>query len=66
MKLIERKQQMKTLRELRDRHIIKVVIGVRRSGKSTLLEMFADEIKQAVPDKRVQFLNFEDPDGDPV
>jgi predicted AAA+ superfamily ATPase len=60
--MIERKQQMKTLRELRDRHIIKAVIGVRRSGKSTLLEMFADELRQTVPDKRMQFLNFEDPD----
>ncbi|MDR3242780.1 MAG: ATP-binding protein [Clostridiales Family XIII bacterium] len=60
--MIERKQQMKTLLELRDRHIIKVIIGVRRSGKSILLEMFADEIKQTVPDKRIQFLNFEDPD----
>ena len=61
-KMIERKQQMKTLRELRDRHIIKVVIGVRRSGKSTLLEMFADELRQSVPQKQIQYLNFEDPD----
>ena len=60
--MIERKQQMKTLRDLRDRHIIKVVIGVRRSGKSTLLEMFADELRRSVPEKRIHFLNFEDPD----
>jgi len=60
--MIERKQQMKTLRDLRDRHIIKVVIGVRRSGKSTLLEMFADEVRRDIPEKRIQFLNFEDPD----
>jgi predicted AAA+ superfamily ATPase len=61
-KMIERKQQMKSLRDLRDRHIIKVVIGVRRSGKSTLLEMFADELRQDVPEERIQYLNFEDPD----
>ena len=60
--MIERKQQMKTLRELRDRHIIKVVVGVRRSGKSTLLEMFADELRRDVQEKRIQHLNFEDPD----
>jgi predicted AAA+ superfamily ATPase len=60
--MIERKQQLKSLRDLRDRHIIKVVIGVRRSGKSTLLEMFADELRQNVPENRIQYLNFEDPD----
>ena len=60
--MIERKQQMKVLRDLRDRHIIKVVIGVRRSGKSTLLEMFADELRLDVPEDRIQYLNFEDPD----
>ena len=60
--MIERKQQMKTLRDLRDRHIIKVIIGIRRSGKSTLLEMFADELRRNVPEKRIQYFNFEDPD----
>jgi predicted AAA+ superfamily ATPase len=60
--MIERKQQMKSLRELRDRHIIKVIIGVRRSGKSTLLEMFADELRETVSEEQIQFLNFEEPE----
>lgn len=60
--MIERKQQMKALRDLRDQHIVKVVIGVRRSGKSTLLQMFADDLRHDVPEKYIQFLNFEDPD----
>jgi predicted AAA+ superfamily ATPase len=42
--------------------VIKVVTGMRRSGKSTLLEMLAAEIGRAVGRKRVQFLNFEDLD----
>ena len=44
--LIERKQYMQTLRNLKDQNIIKVITGVRRCGKSTLLEMFANELLQ--------------------
>ena len=33
--LIERKQYMQTLRNLKDQNIIKVITGVRRCGKST-------------------------------
>jgi predicted AAA+ superfamily ATPase len=60
--LIERKPYMPQLRELRDEHIIKVITGVRRCGKSTLLEMFADELRQNVTKGQIQFYNFEDPD----
>jgi predicted AAA+ superfamily ATPase len=60
--LIERKPYMRQLRELRDEHIIKVITGVRRCGKSTLLEMFADELRQNVTKGQIQFFNFEDPD----
>jgi len=34
--LIERKQYMQTLRNLKDQNLIKVITGVRRCGKSTL------------------------------
>ncbi len=60
--LIERKPYMKTLRGLREQGIIKAVTGMRRSGKSTLLEMLAAEIRQYAGPERVQFLNFEDLD----
>jgi predicted AAA+ superfamily ATPase len=61
--LIERKQYMQTLRNLKDQNIIKVITGVRRCGKSTLLQMFADELLQnGVLSEQIQFLNFEDPD----
>ena len=62
-KFIERKQYMQVLRDLKDQNIIKVITGVRRCGKSTLLEMFADELKQnGVSSKQIQFYNFEDLD----
>jgi predicted AAA+ superfamily ATPase len=53
---------MQQLRDWKDRHIIKVVTGMRRSGKSTLLEMLADEIRQSTDKSQVQLYNFEDPD----
>ncbi|MDR2395460.1 MAG: ATP-binding protein [Endomicrobium sp.] len=43
--------------------MIKVIIGIRRSGKSTLLDLFRDELKlQGVKDKQIQSYNFEDPE----
>jgi len=61
--LIERKQYMQTLRNLKDQNIIKVITGVRRGGKSTLLQMFADELLQnGVTPEQIQFYNFEDLD----
>jgi predicted AAA+ superfamily ATPase len=61
--LIERKQYMQTLRNLKDQNIIKVITGVRRCGKSTLLQMFADELLQkGTTQEQIYFLNFEDPD----
>jgi len=60
---IERKQYMQMLRDLKDQNLIKVISGVRRCGKSTLLQMFASELLNNGADtKQIQFLNFEDLD----
>lgn len=61
--LIERKQYMQQLRNLKDQNVIKVISGVRRCGKSTLLMMFAETLIQSGVDrKQIQFYNFEDLD----
>ena len=61
--LIVRKQYMRRLRDLKDQNIIKVITGVRRCGKSTLLQMFDDELRQqGVQQEQIQFYNFEDLD----
>ncbi|MDR2338190.1 MAG: AAA family ATPase [Deltaproteobacteria bacterium] len=61
--LIERKQYMQELRNLRDQNLIKVITGVRRCGKSTLLKMFADELRDSgITEEQIHFYNFEDPD----
>lgn len=61
--LIYRKQYMQQLQSLKDQNIIKVISGVRRCGKSTLLMMFADELnRNGVQKEQIQFYNFEDLD----
>lgn len=52
---------METLRKLKDQHLIKVVTGMRRSGKSTLLDMFREEIASEIAPARIQQYNFENP-----
>jgi predicted AAA+ superfamily ATPase len=61
--LIERKQYLQMLGDLKDQNVIKVISGVRRCGKSTLLLMFAEELKHnGVQEQQIQFYNFEDLD----
>lgn len=60
--LINRSNYIEQLEKLKDEHIIKVVTGLRRSGKSTLFEIFAGQIiDSGVSAKRVQQYNFEKP-----
>ncbi|MBW7935838.1 MAG: ATP-binding protein, partial [Flavobacteriales bacterium] len=59
--MISRETYLQKLRRLKDQNIIKVVTGIRRSGKSTLLESFKSElIKSGVAKKNIVFLNFEE------
>ena len=61
--LIYRKQYMQQLQSLKDQNVIKVISGVRRCGKSTLLMMFAEELnRNGVQKEQIQFYNFEDLD----
>jgi predicted AAA+ superfamily ATPase len=61
MRLIERPAYLRWLTGWRDRDVIKVVTGVRRCGKSTLLSMFADRLRrEGVAAERIHFANLED------
>ncbi|MDD5603764.1 MAG: ATP-binding protein, partial [Eubacteriales bacterium] len=59
--MVERKQYMNKLIKMQNEKIIKVITGVRRCGKSTLLRMFQDRLKlNGVNDNQIISINFED------
>lgn len=61
--MVPREQYLKTLRQLRDHNVIKVITGIRRAGKSTLLAQFRDELKKdGVKSRQIQSYNLEDPE----
>ena len=63
-KLIERKIYIDKLLAYKDKDIIKVVTGLRRSGKSTLLEMYEEQLLISVDKpEQIQFYNFELPEN---
>lgn len=60
---IQRKEYLKKLIAFRDKQLIKVVTGVRRCGKSTLLKMYQEWLReQGVEASRIISINFEDID----
>lgn len=63
--LVERKEYLNKLIAFRDKQIIKVVTGIRRCGKSTLLEMYQEYLlSQGVLSEQMIALNFEDFDNE--
>lgn len=59
-----RKEYIDKLLSFKDKDLIKVVSGLRRSGKSTLLEMYrAQLLKLGVGNRQIQFYNFELPEN---
>lgn len=58
MKSIKRKQYTTVLNALRDKNVIKVITGIRRCGKSTLLEMQRDKLQKQ--GANTIYYNFED------
>ena len=59
--MIIRQEYLNQLRLLKDQKVIKVITGIRRSGKSTLLELFRNDLKkQDIAKEQIQFFNFEE------
>ncbi len=63
MEKIKRENYLSILRNFKDKQIIKVITGIRRCGKSTLLELFQDYLKEnGVEEKQIISINFENAD----
>ena len=59
--MVQRIAYLEQLRKWRDQPLIKVITGIRRCGKSTLLDMFREELRaQGVTDDRIVSVNFEE------
>ena len=60
--MVNRKEYLEKLKKLKDKQMIKVVTGVRRCGKSTLLKQFRDYLMNecGVTQEQIIFINFED------
>lgn len=59
-----RKEYIDKLLSYKDKDLIKVVSGLRRSGKSTLLEIYRELLlKQGIGKRQIQFYNFELPEN---
>lgn len=59
--MVPRKEFLNQLIRWKDEQVIKVITGIRRCGKSTLLEMYRGYLKeQGVPEERIVSVNFEE------
>lgn len=60
-KKVARPEYLQILKDFKDKELIKIVTGIRRCGKSTLLEMFQDYLREnGVDEKHILSINFED------
>jgi len=58
--MIDREQYMERIRKLIDTPVIKVITGMRRCGKSTILKMIQNELYgRGVTKEQVMYINFE-------
>lgn len=65
--MVERKEYMEILGKWREKKVIKVVTGIRRCGKSSLLRMFRDRLlDEGLSETQIQEINFENLDNEPL
>ncbi len=59
--MIQRNEYLNELIKWKNEDLIKVITGIRRCGKSTLLKLFVEQLKnEGVSDDQIIFINFED------
>ena len=58
--MIVRERYMRLIRDFMDKPVIKIITGMRRSGKSALLELTRQELlSRGVDGKNIVFINFQ-------
>lgn len=59
--MVIRERYLKKIRPFYNQELIKVLIGIRRSGKSVILTQIIDELKnEGIDDEHIIYINFED------
>lgn len=65
--MVERKEYLNQLWIWKDEQVIKVVTGIRRCGKSTLLKQYQDKLKsEGVSPDQIISINFEELENEPL
>lgn len=65
--MVERKEYLNQLRAWKNEQVIKVVTGIRRCGKSTLLKQYQDKLKsEGVSPDQIISINFEELENEPL
>ena len=61
--MIIREKYLNRIRPFYDQDLIKVIMGIRRCGKSVLLVQIIDELKEkGIPESQIIYINFENED----
>ena len=58
--MLKREMYLSRIRGFYDSDLVKILVGIRRCGKSVILEQIVDEIKKRkVDDNHIIYVNFE-------
>ena len=58
--MLKRELYLKRIREFYDSNLIKILVGIRRCGKSVILEQIIEELKtKGIDEKHIIYVNFE-------
>lgn len=59
--MVARDEYLSILKRFKDKELIKVITGIKKCGKSTLLEMFREYLKDnGVEEEQIISINLED------
>ena len=58
--MIKREKYLKIIRPFYEQDLIKVITGIRRSGKSVILTQIMEELKESgIKEEQIIYINFE-------